>query len=817
MRFAALVQWICIGSLGSFYPTLAEADESPVSPQKTPPSAASNPVLEPPSVKQAVPAQWPDGLVVGEPVSVLLEMVIDTQGKATRATVLRSGGEPFDRAALAAIHEYDFIPAHRNGEPVATKIRFELWVSAPPVAKDAPPPEEKVPAADASAPSASAPVAQEGSPSSQVSLPVEAASPPSEDEGFGATAEIRSPPREVTRRSIEVDELTKIPGTGGDALRAIEVMPGVAHTSISQGDPVIRGSAPVDSLSLVAGVPVPLLFHFGGVKSSFNSRLLERVDLYPGNFSARYGRVMGGVIEATVREPKRDRPHGLVELSLLDSSVLAEGPLGPNAGIALAVRRSNIDLVFGQMVPKNSYSVLAAPVYWDYQAVGTLALSSRHRLRILAFGSRDSLSLQFANPSSADAGLRGNVAAAIEYHRVQAALESELSPQLNQKLALTWGKFDGTQETGPLGSNFSVHEVFGRGEWRYALGSQVRVNLGFDVATMFLSGQYQGTIAPQSDGDPNMDNRAATQEIERVSGHFTMVKPAAYLEAELRPVRQLLLVPGVRLDWSSDIQRATVDPRLVARYEIAAPTTLKWGVGVYSQPPQYYEALKGFGNPGLSPSRAFQVSAGVEQRLGDLLQVGAESFFKALEHRVVATEGGVPPAFVNDGVGRIYGAELSAKLRLPKTFAYFAYTISRSERRERNQDWHLFSKDQTHILALTLSHQLGRGWEVGARFRLASGNPYTPVNGAMYDAGIDQYRPLYGAAYSARNPLFQQLDIRVEKNWKFSVGNLALYVDLQNSYNAKNAEGFDYSFDYRRRQRISGLPVFPNLGIRGEL
>ena len=65
--------------------------------------------------------------------------------------------------------------------------------------------------------------------------------------------------------------------------------------------------------------------------------------------------------------------------------------------------------------------------------------------------------------------------------------------------------------------------------------------------------------------------------------------------------------------------------------------------------------------------------------------------------------------------------------------------------------------------------------------------------------------------------MFQQLDVRVQKKWKVGPGSLALYLDLQNAYNAQNQEGFSYRFDYREKETVTGLPILPNLGLRGEL
>jgi hypothetical protein len=185
---------------------------------------------------------------------------------------------------------------------------------------------------------------------------------------------------------------------------------------------------------------------------------------------------------------------------------------------------------------------------------------------------------------------------------------------------------------------------------------------------------------------------------------------------------------------------------------------------------------------------------------------------------VIGTENREAPQFVNAGRGRIFGGELSGEAHWKNNgFAYLAYTISRSERRRPGSDFRLFDQDQTHVLSLAASQGLGRGWTVGMRFRLVSGNPTTPVTGATYDVRSGVYLPIYGATNSKRDPLFNQLDARVEKEWRIGSGKLAAYLDVQNVYMAKNPEGYRYSFDYSKREAVSGLSLFPNLGLRGEL
>ena len=45
---------------------------------------------------------------------------------------------------------------------------------------------------------------------------------------------------------------------------------------------------------------------------------------------------------------------------------------------------------------------------------------------------------------------------------------------------------------------------------------------------------------------------------------------------------------------------------------------------------------------------------------------------------------------------------------------------------------------------------------------------------------------------------------------------LSAYLDVQNVYNSQNTEAIQYNFNYTARQYITGLPILPSIGIRGE-
>ena len=58
--------------------------------------------------------------------SVLLQVDVDTDGYARNIAVLRPLGLGLDEQAVAAVAQWRFRPARRNGQKVASRVRLEI-------------------------------------------------------------------------------------------------------------------------------------------------------------------------------------------------------------------------------------------------------------------------------------------------------------------------------------------------------------------------------------------------------------------------------------------------------------------------------------------------------------------------------------------------------------------------------------------------------------------------------------------------------------------------------------------------------------------
>jgi TonB family protein len=805
-------------------------------------AGAAAPVVRPPRMVEGTRPIAPEGLEA-ERVEVLLEIVVGADGAVRDVRVVEPVGRGFDEAALEAARTFRFEPAMRGDTPMAARIRYALAfepVEPEPVTEPEPEPEptdaDGDEGTDTGTGSEGTESGSEGAESSGTESGTETGAqgaevdpesiPDEELATFGATAVVEPPPREAARRTLTSEVLTRIPGTRGDALRAVELLPGVGRPAFGGGNLLVRGAAPGDSEVFLDGSPVPLLYHFGGLTSFYNSTLIDRIDFVPGNFSVRFGRRIGGILEVDPRDPRRDGYHGNVDINLLDASFVVEGPIGDNVTFAVAARRSYIDFFFNEIVPDGVFNVVAAPVYYDYQANVVWRPTDSDRIRFFLYGSSDELRLVFSSPSDNDPNVRGNFGIVTQFHRGQISWRHLYDANVEQDVMVSFGW---TQLSLGFGEatrlELSTLPVQLRSEWRAQLAPTVRLIGGLDWQYSPTDISFRGAQPTQAEGMPNM----AAQAGSRVSldAQANAYRPGLYLESSVRVIPELDVVAGIRVDYFREIQSWTADPRVSGRLRLT-PTandiqvSLRAGVGAFSQPPEFAESAQGVGNPNLNPIRAIHTTLGADLRIvPNRLSFTLDGFYKHIVDRVVGTAGGVPPFYTNAGIGRIYGLEVGARLEPGSSiplFGFLSYTLMRSERQDGpDQPWRLFDFDQTHILTTALVWSIGDGWEAGATFRLVSGNPYTPVVGSINDLSTGVYRPVYGAVNSERNPFFHRLDVRVQKRFDIGDVRLILYVDVQNVYNATNREGVSYNYDYTRSSDIAGLPIIPSLGIRGEL
>jgi TonB family protein len=643
---------------------------------------------------------------------------------------------------------------------------------------------------------------------------------------FDVVVTAQKPRKEVSRTVVDHTAIEKIPGSGGDPLLVVQNLTGVARVALGSGDIIVRGSAPRDTKIFAAGMEIPTAYHFGGLRSVLPLAIVESIDFQPGNQPAFYGRGTGGVVDVNLKRLSPKRTTGYVDVNLLDAGVFLETPVGQRTVVALAARRSYLDAFLKAFFPSDSSIGFAtAPRYFDGQLIVQSRPRPGHDLRFMIFGSDDRLAILFKQPADFDANAGGNqFGLSTSFYRSLFSYTYTPGETWNNTLRFSQGRDWLAFGIGVLSFSVDAYTSQVRDTLRVKLADWLSLSVGADV--QFLRGKGTIALPPRSkEGQPpgNTDYSA----IRRTSfDNVDYWSPAAFAELEVRPLPSLLVVPGLRFDYFSRTGVATVEPRLGVRQMLGKAVTVKAGVGLYHQRPDFGEDYPGFGNPKLTTEKAWHFSAGAEWRITRTLSLDGTLFYKHLYDLVsptdrTTTDGTTvtPLIYDNGGRGRVRGAEVLLRKELGGAFTgWLAYTLSRSERVDSGTTgYRLFDFDQTHILTVLGSYAFKWNITASGRFRYVSGNPRTPVVGGVLNASADRYEPLFGAVNSARNPAFHQLDLRVDKRWIFNRWILNVYLDVQNIYNRKSPEGLAYSYDYAQSKPQGGLPILALFGVRADL
>ena len=625
---------------------------------------------------------------------------------------------------------------------------------------------------------------------------------------------------EVDRRTITPEEISKLPGTQGDALKSLQNFPGVARAPFGAGLLVIRGAAPSDSATFLGYHEIPQLFHFGGLTSVFNADILTQIDFVPGNFDSRFGDAIGGIINVAPRKGRRDGFHGYIKSDLFDTGVLAEGPIGKGS-LILAGRRSYIDAILPAVIPKDAgLNFTVAPRYYDYQLLFDYPISGGE-FSARVFGSDDRSKLLFAGQNDTDSRNNSGIQTIQFFHRADLVYRKTLGPWE----FLVTPSYRRDDISFLITDAFRFNVVTDTFSGRAEVSRQFSRNFGLRVGTEFVATAFDLAITAvvRNPGDTGTGAPPGKQTSENSS---TLLRPALYITAPLRLGERLTLYPGARLTYYGlPFTRPSVEPRLRATFDVADNTTLKAGVGLYAQSPQPRDFDAVFGNPRVGLEHALHTSLGVAQALPKDITLEVTGFYKSLwnlarpSSDLQITGGSVrPETAATTGLGYVVGGELLLRKALTRNlFAWLSYTLMRSVRRDdAGKPAYLFDFDQTHILTAIASYKLPKNWQIGARFRLISGNPYTPVIGGVFDASEGGYIAVQGPRNSARLPAFHQLDLRIDKRWIYRRISINVFLDILNAYNRVNVERLQNGYNFRGTAPVASLPILPSIGLRLE-
>jgi hypothetical protein len=613
-----------------------------------------------------------------------------------------------------------------------------------------------------------------------------------------------------SRQVLTRDEIRTVPGTAGDAMKALQALPGVASTDDSSSAPAVRGARPVDNLYYVDFLPVGYLFHMGGLVSTLHTDLVQRFDLYSAVYGPEYGDAIGAVLDVNLRSPRTDRLGGSFNMGLLGADLLVEGPVNDRQSFYFAAKRSFIDLLVDH-VGNESGVVMSVPSYWDYQGKYVWRLNAGHRLTFSATGAADSVDFRVAPTATAarqEPLLAGDSAIDTAYGTQALVWDGDLGIFQN-KLAVGRTRDRNTSRVGSaVSATLRGTTNFLREQLRFSPADGHDTTVGLSVEASRIAYDIDARNARCTEFEPDCDYTSADRQQARDTVHANFGN--VYAAHRWQFASDWAVNVGVHHTRDRYLGRQYTEPRLGVEWTMLPDTTLTAAWGRHNQFPAGEQVIAGFGNTGLQRLRAEHSVLGLQQQLDRGWSWKVEAYEKRFSDLVVADP---LVNYVNGGSGWSRGFELLVKkdrIGGGRLSGWLSLSLSRARRHHdvTGQEFP-FDFDQPVIAHLVTQYRQSERWLFGAKWSYHSGSPDTPVVGAYRDVD-GRVRPVYGALNSERLPAYHRLDLRAD--WRYS-DRTNVYFELINAYARKNLSGYSYNADYSHRDPVTQLPLLPSLGV----
>jgi len=627
----------------------------------------------------------------------------------------------------------------------------------------------------------------------------------------------------LSLQTLGVAEIEKNPGGNRDILKVIQSLPGVASNPGFRNDIIIRGGAPSENVFYIDGVEVPVINHFqtqgstGGPVGIINADLIRKVDFYASAFPANTINALSSVINFYQKDGSKDKLNARASIGTSDAGITLDGPINSKTTFIASFRQSYLQFLFKLI------KLPFLPTYNDFQFKVKHQISSKDEIAIIGLGAIDNFKL--------NESVNNNVTDTQTIKRNNYILS-------NIPVTNTWNYTVGAVYK-HYGDNAIQQFVLSRNVWnntanKYAdnIKDSANLLLKYNSTEAENKLRYENTISLKRNFKLNVGagleqvqyNNSTFQKFANSSGlNFVDYSSSLNLFKYnlFGQISKSNLLPkfdasfGFRLDainYSQSMKNLfnQFSPRISLSYEIVRKLRLNASTGTYFELPAY--TILGFKDNNnnlvnkqhnLKYIQASHIVTGLEYRPEKNSKISLEGFYKkyknypfSIKNQIslanLGSDFGVVgnEAVSSTSVGRTYGFEVFAqKTSYSGFYGILSYTFVKSEFKDKNNNYIPSTWDNRHLLTLTSGKKLNKNWEIGGKFRLVGGQPYTPydLNASEIVANYDVENKgilNYNLLNTQRFKTYTQLDIRIDKTWFWKHFSLNFYIDLQNIYNS---------------------------------
>lgn len=649
----------------------------------------------------------------------------------------------------------------------------------------------------------------------------------------------------VSTHQFSMNDVERFAGTRGDPSRMAQNFAGVVGQNNLRNDIIIRGGSPTELLWRLDGLDIPNPNHFGtqgstgGPVGAINTNVLANSDFLTGGFPAEYSDKMSGVFDLRTRNGNNERYEFLGQLSYNGAEAGAEGPLGFAKGSFIAnYRYSFLDVLTNLGM---DLGIVGVPRYQDGFAKVHLIPDGNNTIDITSMFGANTI---FMDRSSREDVLTGdwNLKSSNNFSSVGVRWQHLISDNAVGVLLLGHVRSAYTTAIDSITcSPQSIHTIVDIDRW-------------FDQQSFegYTNAKYTLTVIPYQNHILRFGVEGRYRFYELLEKRYTdgwgiyttwdinatgnTVQYLGYADWNWKISPLLTTNIGIHSQYLTLSNRATIEPRIGIKYEIASGQFISAAYSVHRQslPLLLYYSSPRSSTLDFMESRHTIVGYSTEVAKDILLKV--ESYYKDITRVPVSGDIQDSWSFLNSGTnfgsvggkvniastgtGRCYGAELTVLRHFndgyyfTTTASYIRQLFTASDGIERYGGF-----DNRVVFNLLAGYE----WKVSesltiecsGRYSFAGGTPYTPIDERTSKLRNQTFFE-ESQSFSQRKPSFQRVDVKVDFRTNYAGVSIIGYFSVENLFNTKNVLEYQWSVARQRVDTVYQLGFFPLGGVRVE-
>ena len=612
-------------------------------------------------------------------------------------------------------------------------------------------------------------------------------------------------------------QLKNLPMLGGesDLMKVLQLTPSVQGGSEGSSEIYVRGGSPDQNLILLDDMPLYYVNHLGGFVSVFNSDAISKTTLIKGGFPSKYGNRLSSVLDVRMKEGNMRKISGNINLGIISSKGLIEGPLKKDkTSFLLSGRRLMYDILTKPFSSKLFDGLSIGYTFYDINAKVNHKFSAKDRIFLSFYKGNDNISYRYKKKDTSKDEAKsnskwGNTLVGLRWNHI-------FGKKLFKNTVLYFSDYKNISEqffkttNSEYYSNFlsEIKDITIKADFEYSHSKKLNISGGSSA----VFHQFLPSIISYERNSHSLESK------------YKAFEYALYTDAEIQIFENLSTVIGLRVsDYIIENKHYdSVEPRLRLNFRLTDFLAIK---PAFSITRQNIHLLTN-STPGITkaiwvpvtnfapPEFAKQISVSAVSSLGSKQYELSFEFYKKNMTGLIAFKEGMSyfsglksweNKIETEGKGFSTGYETLFRKKYGSLSGWLSYTWSKSIRQFENINngkQFPFKYDRRHDFSIVLTYKVNEKQTISAAWVFSSGAPITlPVSkynainssdGAPFEYSPDYIYDEEAYIYSERNAMqmnnYHRLDINMNFYKKkkrstrtFSFGIYNLYV-RQNAY-----------------------------------